>query len=136
MPQPHDASTTPGVRILPLHTEGVGILRLVGRVTDPGAMVQLAHRLLDERVAGGHLVLDLDDLVVDDPASLCAFLARLAAAGGGITIPAVVADPGMRRLLRACGAGAAGIACFPRREEAIGVARATGSPDALAVSRH
>jgi hypothetical protein len=86
-------------------------------------MVRLAHQLLDRRVDGGHVVLDLGGLAVDDPASLCALFARLGAASHGVPIPTAVADPGVRRLLRACGSGTAGLALFGSVEEACDVAR-------------
>lgn len=104
------------------------VLRLDGPVSDPGGMVRLARDLVANRVDGGHVVLDLDGLDVVDPAALCALLARLSAACGGVPIPAVVSDPGLRRLLRACGSGAAGLACFGSVEEAADLARPSVAP--------
>jgi hypothetical protein len=127
MPVPHAPEPPGAVRIVPDCAEGVGLLRLVGRTADAAAMVEVARRLLEQRIAGGHVVLDLDDLVVDDAAALCAFLARLSAGTNGVPIPVVAADPGRRRLLRACGAAAAGFACFGSRDDALAVARATSA---------
>jgi anti-anti-sigma regulatory factor len=103
----------------------VTVLRLSGVVNDTGLMVRLARQLLDARVDGGHVVLDLDGLDIEDPAALCALLARLGAASGGVPIPTCVTDPASRRLLRACGAGPAGLACFSSIDEAVDVARPT-----------
>lgn len=103
--------------------DGVPIVRLTGTVEDPGAMVRLAQELIAGRVDGGHVVLDLDGLDVRDPSALCAFLARLGAASGGVAIPTACGDPSLRRLLRACGASSAGLACFSCVEEAMAVAR-------------
>lgn len=106
----------------------VTVLRLEGRVDDTGMMVRLAQQLLDSRIDGGHVVLDLDGLDVVDPAALCALFARLSVATGGVPVPTAVADPGIRRLLRACGSGAAGLACFGSVEEAAEVARPAFAP--------
>jgi hypothetical protein len=111
------------VQIREVRHDGVTVLRLTGTVSDTGLMVRLARQLLDARVDGGHVVLDLDGLDVEDPAALCALLARLGAASGGVAIPTCVTDPGRRRLLRACGAGPAGLACFSSIDEAVDVAR-------------
>jgi hypothetical protein len=111
------------VRVVEGRYGDVGVLRLEGAVSDPGTMVHLARSLLDAGIDGGHLVLDLDGLRVVDPSALCALLARLAVATGGVPIPTAVSDAGTRRLLRACGAGAAGLACFPGVAEAAAVAR-------------
>lgn len=103
----------------------VTVLRIQGPVDDAGAMVRLASTLLDARVDGGHVVLDLDGLDVRDPSALCALFARLGGATGGVPIPTAVSDTGLRRLLRTCGAGTAGLVCFPSVDEAAEVARPT-----------
>jgi len=101
----------------------VAVVAIRGEANDTATMVRLAHQLLDMRVDGGHVVLDLDGLEVKDPASLCALFARLAAASDGVAIPTACSDPGLRRLLRACGSGTAGLAIFPSVEAACDVAR-------------
>ena len=118
----------PAVQITETRRGDVTILRLAGPVNDTGLMVRLARQLLDAHVDGGHVVLDLDGLTVEDPAALCALLARLGAASGGVAIPTCVSDPGFRRLLRACGSGPAGLVCFPSVEQAVEVARPTVAP--------
>src|SRR5688500_4896900 len=92
------------VQISEVRRDDVTILRLTGPVKDTGLMVRLAQQLLDANVDGGHVVLDLDGLDIEEPAALCALLARLGAASGGVAIPTCVTDPSRRRLLRACGA--------------------------------
>ena len=116
------------VQIHESRTGEVTVLRLTGCVRDTGLMVRLAQDLLDARVDGGHVVLDLDGITVEDPGALCALLARLGAASGGIAIPTCVSEPGLRRLLRACGSGPAGLACFPSIDRAVEVARPTAAP--------
>jgi hypothetical protein len=116
-------SNAPPVRIQERRLDDVTVLRLEGLADDAGLMVRLAMSLIDARVDGGHVVLDFDGLVVHDPAALCAFFARLGAATSGVPIPAAVSDPGLRRVLRACGSGTAGLACFGSVEEAAAVAR-------------
>lgn len=103
----------------------VTVLRLQGSVQDAGTMVRLAHGLLDARIDGGHVVLDLDGLRIEDPSALCAFFARLGGTTGGVPVPTVVGDPAVRRLVRDCGSGAAGLACFATVDEAATVARPT-----------
>lgn len=115
----------PDVELLERSWGPVTVLRLQGPVTDAGAMVHLASTLIDARVDGGHVVLDLDGLDIRDPSALCALFARLGGATGGVPIPTAVSDPGVRRLLRACGSGAVGLACFPSVAEAAEVARPT-----------
>jgi anti-anti-sigma regulatory factor len=109
------------VQIHESRREGVTVLRLTGRVNDDGLMVRLAQQLLDAGVYDGDVVLDLDGLVVEDAAALSALVARLGASAGGIALAAAT-DPTMRRALRACGSGLAGLACFPSVDEAIEVA--------------
>lgn len=118
----------PAVHIREDQSGPVVVLRLVGEVREPGPMVRLARDLLAARVDGGHVVLDLDGLEVRDAAALSALLTRLAASTGGVPVPTVVSDPAVRRLLRACGSGAAGLACFPTVEEAASVARPDQRP--------
>lgn len=118
----------PSVRIREWRSGSVTVLSLVGTVDDAGAMVQLARQLLAAGIGGGHIVLDLDDLDARNPAALSALLTRLGVATGGVPVPTAVSDPGIRRLLRACGSGAAGLACFGSVEEAADVARPSGIP--------
>ena len=113
----------PAVQIVEASHGATTVLRLVGEVSETGLVVRLAQELIENRIDGGHIVLDLDDLVVADASALCAFLARLAVCTGGVPVPTVASDPGVRRLLRACGSGAAGLACFASLDEAAAVAR-------------
>lgn len=118
------APTPTSVDVVVREVDQVGVVSLRGTADDSGQMVRIAHELIDLRVDGGHVVLDLVDLAIGDPAALCAFFARLSAAStGGVPIPAVVPDPGMRRLLRACGSGGAGLALFGSVEDACLVVR-------------
>ena len=110
------------VQIQEARRDGVTILRLSGPVNDTGFMTRLAQQLLDAGVYDGDVVLDLDGLVVEDLSALTALVARLGASGGGIVL-AAVPDPAVRRALRACGSGSAGVACFPSVDEAIEVAQ-------------
>jgi hypothetical protein len=109
------------VQIHESRREGVTVLRLTGRVNDDGLMVRLAQQLVDAGVYDGDVVLDLDGIVVEDPAALAALVARLGASAGGIAL-AAAPDPALRRALRAAGSGSAGVACFPSVDEAIEVA--------------
>lgn len=118
----------PAVQIVEERYGSATVLQLHGTIRDAGTMVRLAQQLLASRIDGGHVILGLDGVAVDDPAALSALLTRLAACTGGVPVPTVVSDPGMRRLLRACGSGAAGLACFGTVEEAASVVRPTTIP--------
>jgi hypothetical protein len=120
--------SAPAIQLIDERRGDVEVLRVVGCADDPGVMVRLAQDLLDVGIDGGHVVLDLDGLVVRDPASLCALLARLAVAWTGVAVPVAASDPALRRLLRACGAGNAGFACFGSVDEAAAVTRPSGAP--------
>ena len=115
------------VQIHETRREGVTVLRLTGAVNDTALMVRLAQQLLDAGVYDGDVVLDLDGLVVEDPSALSALVARLGASSGGIAL-AAASDPAVRRTLRACGSGLAGVACFPSVDEAIEVAGPATAP--------
>ena len=115
------------VQISEARQQGITVLRLRGVVNDTGLMVRLAQQLLDAGVYDGDVVVDLDGLVVEDPAALSALVARLGASSGGIAL-AAASDPAVRRTLRACGSGLAGVACFPSVDEAIDVARPATAP--------
>lgn len=115
------------VQIHESRRDGVTVLRLSGPVNDTGFMTRLAQQLLDAGVYDGDVVLDLGGLVVEDPSALTALVARLGASGGGIAL-AAAPDPALRRTLRACGSGSAGVACFPSVDEAIDVARPATAP--------
>jgi hypothetical protein len=116
----------PAVSITEKRFGATTVLCLEGPILDPALMVGLARDLLANRVDGGHVVLDLDGVDDVDPTALCSLLARLGASSSGVPIPTVVSDAGMRRLLRACGSGPAGLACFGSLEEAADLARPTG----------
>jgi hypothetical protein len=116
------------VELLLREVGSVPVVAVRGPADDPGAMVRLAGRLLELRIDGGHLVLDLGGLATTDAGPLCALFARLGERTGGVPIPAVVPDAGTRRLLRACGSGNAGLALFATVREACDVARPLSRP--------